>query len=44
MSWRDKRLAALSQPGLVEECVDALVWVVLPVYLVAQGASLTEMG
>ena len=44
MSWRDKRLAALSQAGLVEKFVDALVWVIFPVFLVARGASLTEMG
>ena len=44
MSWRDRRLAALSQAGLVEKFVDALVWVILPVYLTAKGASLTEMG
>ena len=35
MSWRDKRLAALSQAGLVEKSVDALVWVILPVFLVS---------
>jgi MFS family permease len=44
MSWRDRRLAALSQAGLVEKFVDALVWVILPVFLVRRGASLTEMG
>ncbi len=44
MSWRDKRLAALSQAGLVEKFVDALVWVIFPVFLVSNGASLTEMG
>lgn len=44
MSWRDKRLAALSQAGLVEKFVDALIWVILPVFLVTKGASLTEMG
>lgn len=44
MTWRDRRLAALSQAGLVEKFVDALVWVILPVYLTAKGASLTEMG
>jgi len=44
MSWRDKRLAALSQAGLVEKFVDALIWVILPVYLTARGASLTQMG
>ena len=44
MSWRDRRLAALSQAGLVEKFVDALVWVIFPVFLVSRGASLTEMG
>lgn len=44
MSWRDKRLAALSQAGLVEKFVDALVWVIFPVFLVGKGASLTEVG
>ena len=44
MSWRDRRLAAICQAGLVEKFVDALVWVILPVYLTAKGASLTEMG
>lgn len=44
MSWRDRRLLALSQAGLVEKFVDALVWVILPVFLTARGASLTEMG
>lgn len=44
MSGGDKRLAALSQAGLVEKFVDALVWVILPVFLTAKGASLTEMG
>ena len=44
MSWRDKRLAAISQAGLVEKFVDALVWVILPVFLTTKGVSLTEMG
>ncbi len=44
MSWRDRRLFAISQAGLVEKFVDALVWVFYPVYLVQQGASLTQMG
>ena len=30
MTWRDRRLAAISQAGLVEKFVDALVWVILP--------------
>ncbi|RYH06468.1 MFS transporter [Tropicimonas sp. IMCC6043] len=44
MSWRDRRLFAISQAGLVEKFVDALVWALLPVFLVTKGASLTEVG
>lgn len=44
MSWRDKRLMALSQAGLVEKFVDALVWVFYPVFLYQQGVSLPNVG
>lgn len=44
MSWRDRRMAALCQAGLVEKFVDALVWVFWPVYLHQQGASLPRIG
>jgi len=44
MSWRDRRLFALSQAGLVEKFVDALVWVFYPVYLYQQNLSLTQVG
>lgn len=44
MSWRDKRMAAFCQAGLVEKFVDALVWVYWPVYLYQQGLSLPNMG
>lgn len=44
MSWRDRRLAALSQAGLVEKFVDALVWVFWPVYLHQRGVSLSGIG
>jgi MFS family permease len=44
MTWRDRRLVALSQAGLVEKFVDALVWIVLPVWLYAQGVGLTGIG
>ncbi len=44
MSWRDKRLMALSQAGLVEKFVDALVWIFYPIFLYQQGVSLTDMG
>ena len=44
MSWRDKRLASISQAGLVEKFVDALVWVFFPVYLYQHGLSLAGIG
>ena len=44
MSWRDRRLAAVSQAGLVEKCVDAPVWVIFPVFLHDQGLSLPNIG
>lgn len=44
MSWRDKRMMALSLAGLVEKFVDALVWVLYPVFLYQQGMSLTNVG
>ncbi|QIB64259.1 MFS transporter [Kineobactrum salinum] len=44
LSWRDRRLAALCQAGLVEKFVDALVWVLYPLFLYRQGVSLTNVG
>lgn len=44
MSWRDPRLAAISQAGLVEKFVDALVWVFYPVFLYRHGVGLGEIG
>jgi len=44
MSWRDKRMAAICQAGLVEKFVDALIWVVYPVYLYQRGLSLAHIG
>ena len=44
MSWRDKRMAALSQAGLVEKFVDALIWVFYPVFFYQQGMSLAQIG
>lgn len=44
MSWRDRRLFAISQAGLVEKFVDALVWALVPVFLTSHGASLAEAG
>lgn len=44
VSWRDRRMAAFSQAGLVEKFVDALVWVFYPVFLYQQGLSLANVG
>lgn len=44
VSWRDKRLFAFSQAGLVEKFVDALVWVFYPVFLFEQGVGLAAIG
>jgi MFS family permease len=44
ISWRDKRLMALSQAGLVEKFVDALVWVFFPVFLYRHGVSISGIG
>lgn len=44
MTWRDRRLAAVSQAGLVEKFVDALVWVMVPVFLLDHGVSLPSIG
>lgn len=44
MSWRDKRLMAFSQAGLVEKFVDALVWIFYPVFLYQKGLSLPNVA
>ncbi|WP_018872808.1 MFS transporter [Thioalkalivibrio sp. ALJ16] len=44
VSWRDRRMAAFSQAGLVEKFVDALVWVFYPVFLYQQGLGLAAIG
>jgi MFS family permease len=44
MSWRDKRMFAISQAGLVEKFVDALIWVFYPVFLYQQGLNLAAIG
>ena len=44
MSWRDRRMAALCQAGLVEKFVDALVWAFWPVFLHQQGVGLPGIG
>lgn len=44
MSWRDRRMFAISQAGLVEKFVDALIWVFYPVFLYQQGLGLAAIG
>lgn len=44
MSWRDTRMVALCQAGLIEKFVDALVWVYWPVYLHRHGLGLPGIG
>lgn len=44
MSWRDRRMAAFCQAGLVEKFVDALMWVIYPVWLYQQAFSLPAIG
>ena len=44
MTWRDRRMAVLSQAGLVEKFVDALVWVFYPVYLYQHDLTLANIG
>ncbi|MBR9884197.1 MAG: MFS transporter [Oceanospirillales bacterium] len=40
VSWADKRLFAVTQAGMVEKFVDALVWMLYPLFLIDRGASL----
>lgn len=44
MSWRDRRMFALCQAGLVEKFTDALVWVFYPVFLHNHGLRLPDVG
>lgn len=44
MSWGDRRLAAISQAGLVEKFVDVLLWVIVPVFLYQRGVDLPVIG
>lgn len=44
MSWQDKRFMAICQAGLVEKFVDALVWVLYPIFLLQSNISLQNIG
>ena len=44
VTWRNPTFMALAQAGSVEKFVDALMWALVPVFMVANGASLIEIG
>lgn len=44
VSWRNPTFMALSQAGCVEKFVDALMWALVPVFMLNKGASLIEIG
>ena len=44
VSWRDRRFFAITQAGLIEKFVDALVWALYPAFLLGRDATLTELG
>lgn len=44
VTWRNRTFMALSQAGSVEKFVDALMWALVPVFMVSKGASLIEIG
>ena len=44
MSWRDKRLFAFSQAGLVEKFVDSIVWIFFPIYLLQHDLDIKQAG
>jgi MFS family permease len=41
-SWQNRNLLALNQAGLVEKFTDALVWIILPMWFVAQHLTLVQ--
>lgn len=44
VTWRDTRLAAFNQAGLVEKLIDVVVWVFLPPFLFGAGLTLSQVG
>ena len=44
VTWRNRTFMALAQAGCVEKFVDALMWALVPVFMIAKGASLIEIG
>lgn len=44
VTLQNRTFQALAQAGSVEKFVDALMWALVPVFLVSKGASLIEIG
>jgi len=44
VSWKDKRLMAVCQAGLIEKFVDAVIWIMFPILLKQTGISLENIG
>jgi MFS family permease len=44
MTFRDRRMFAFSQAGLVEKFVDALIWIFYPIFLMQKGVDLPGVG
>jgi MFS family permease len=44
VSWKNRTFLALSQAGCIEKFVDALMWALVPVFMVSADASLIEIG
>ncbi len=44
VTWRNRTFQALAQAGSVEKFVDALMWGLVPVFLIGKGATLVEIG
>lgn len=43
-SWRDKAMFAACQAGLLHKFTDALVWVAFPLFFVARGMGVAQIG
>jgi len=43
-TWRDPSLSAVSQAGLVNNAVDGLAWVILPLLFAAEGLTVGRIG
>lgn len=44
VTWKNRTFMALAQAGSVEKFVDALMWALVPVFMIAKGATLIEIG